>query len=84
MRLCSQLATEGVGVIVVMHDINLAARYATDTLILDRGRMVACGPVPEVLHAARIEAVWGLRCREMPGTRLPTDGSHPQRSFVFG
>lgn len=84
MRLCSRLASEGVGVIIVMHDLNLAARYANEVLILSRGHMVACGPAPEVLDAPCIEAVWGLRCHEVATAANAGQHAHRHRSFIFG
>ena len=41
-------AREGTGVLVVLHDLNLAAQYADRVLILCRGGMVALGTPEEV------------------------------------
>lgn len=70
MRLLRQWAVEqGVGVVAVLHDLNLALRYADDALVLggeggegsDPGGC-SFGPVAEVLRPARIETVWQMNC----------------------
>ena len=53
---------EGGGVVAVLHDLNLALRYAEDALLLAHGEAASHGPVAEVLTAERIERVWGIAC----------------------
>lgn len=55
-----QVARRGGAVLLVLHDLNLAARYADRLLILDRGAMVALGSPWQVLDAARIQQVFGV------------------------
>lgn len=43
-------ASRGLAVIVVLHDLNLAARYANRIVLLDRGRLVAFGRPEDVLQ----------------------------------
>ena len=70
MRLLRQWAVErGVGVVAVLHDLNLALRYADDALVLggeggedDDAAGCSFGPVAQVLQPGRIEAVWQMRC----------------------
>ncbi|MBL8602052.1 MAG: ATP-binding cassette domain-containing protein [Myxococcales bacterium] len=50
----------GRGVVAVLHDLGLAARYADRVVLLDEGRLVAMGAPAEVFTPARLEAVWGL------------------------
>ncbi|HEX7352773.1 ABC transporter ATP-binding protein [Brachybacterium sp.] len=51
----------GITVVMVLHDLNLAARYS-DQLVMIAGRAVAAsGPPAEVLTAQRVEEVFGLR-----------------------
>ncbi|NUT90449.1 MAG: ABC transporter ATP-binding protein [Saccharothrix sp.] len=53
----------GTTVVMVLHDLNLAARYA-DTLVAMRdGRVMACGAPGEVLTEAMLEDVFGLTAK---------------------
>ena len=51
---------EGVTVVAVMHDINLAAHFFDRLLLLDHGRLVADGRPSEVLTPERIRTVYGV------------------------
>lgn len=48
----------GATVVIVLHDLNLAATYCDTVLLLDGGRSVACGTPTEVLTAAHLEPVY--------------------------
>jgi iron complex transport system ATP-binding protein len=57
LRLCRALADAGKTVVFATHDLGTAARYATHTVLLSGGRVVASGRPAEVLTP--------LRCREV-------------------
>jgi iron complex transport system ATP-binding protein len=44
----------------VLHDVNLAAAFATHVLLLRDGRVLAQGPVSDVLLRERLEALYGV------------------------
>ncbi|MFV0450675.1 MAG: ABC transporter ATP-binding protein [Propioniciclava sp.] len=50
----------GATCVVVLHDLNLAARYCDEVLLLDQGRLVASGPPSEVLSTANIEQIYRI------------------------
>jgi iron complex transport system ATP-binding protein len=50
----------GLGAVAVLHDVNLAAAFATHVLLLRDGRALAQGPVEAVLERERLEALYGL------------------------
>jgi iron complex transport system ATP-binding protein len=50
----------GLGAVAVLHDVNLAAAFATHALLLRDGRVLAQGPVAEVLERERLEALYGV------------------------
>jgi iron complex transport system ATP-binding protein len=50
----------------VVHDLNLAARFADQIVLLDHGRVVATGTAAEVLTADRIRAVFGVEPTFVP------------------
>jgi iron complex transport system ATP-binding protein len=52
-------AREGATVLVVTHNLNLAARYADTLLLLDAGTVAAEGPPSDVLTQATVERVYG-------------------------
>ena len=50
-------------VISVVHDLNLARRYGTHALLMDRGSCISSGPVGEVLTDERLNQVWHMDVR---------------------
>lgn len=58
---------QGMGVVAVLHDLNLALRYADDVLLLAPGEPACFGPAGEVLTPPRIERVWGVPCEPVRG-----------------
>nr|WP_221208511.1 ABC transporter ATP-binding protein [Nocardioides albus] len=50
----------GTTAIVVLHDLNLAARYCDDLVLLDRRRVAARGTVDEVLRPEILEPVYDI------------------------
>ena len=50
----------------VVHDLNLAARFADDLVLLDRGQVVANGSPAEVLTADRIREVFAVEPTFVP------------------
>ncbi|MFE4694153.1 ABC transporter ATP-binding protein [Streptomyces sp. NPDC056749] len=55
--------TRGTTVVMVLHDLNLAARYADHLVALAAGRIHAAGAPGEVLTEQTVEAVFGLESR---------------------
>lgn len=65
------VARDGAGVLVVLHDLNLAAAFADRIVVMDKGKIVANGTPSETLTAALIQTVWGVECDV---TRDPVSG----------
>lgn len=55
-----EAAWAGAGVIVVLHDLNQAARVADDVVLLREGRVIASGEAEAVLTAPLIERTYGV------------------------
>jgi iron complex transport system ATP-binding protein len=53
----------------VVHDLNLAARFADQLVLLDRGRVAAAGAAAEVLTAERVRDVFGVEPTFVPVTQ---------------
>lgn len=63
VALFSALKTEakhGTGVIVVVHDLNLAMRFANRIVMMKDGRVMAEGKARDTLNAATIRAAFGI------------------------
>jgi iron complex transport system ATP-binding protein len=58
MQTLQQLARQGLCVLVAIHDLNLAARYADEVWLLDDKRMAACGPWDQVMRPEVLEPVY--------------------------
>ena len=63
----------GRSIVVVLHDLNLAARYADHVVLFHRGQLAAQGSVAEVLTEARLGAVYGIDVRIL----RPADLDYP-------
>jgi iron complex transport system ATP-binding protein len=68
-ELLRALADGGATVLLVTHNLNLAARFADRLLLLERGRIVASGPPAAVLESQLLERVygWPVRIGRHPG-----------------
>jgi iron complex transport system ATP-binding protein len=53
-------AAAGALVVAVMHDLALAARFADEIVLLDRGRIAATGRPAEVITQARLASAFGI------------------------
>ncbi|MDX1587568.1 MAG: ABC transporter ATP-binding protein [Oleiphilaceae bacterium] len=65
--------TTGRGMLVILHDINLAARYADRIIALRHGELAFDGSARELLSGPRLKALYGidLHLLEQPGQPHP-------------
>jgi iron complex transport system ATP-binding protein len=70
LRAVRTIAASGCAVLVVLHDLNLAARYCDRLLLLAKGRAQALASPAEVLRPDLLEAVFGLRVLVQPHPEL--------------
>lgn len=62
LDLCRQLATDqGKIIVIATHDLNAAARYADQIVLLQAGRIVACGSPSDVITDSAIREIFGVR-----------------------
>ncbi|WP_327011702.1 ABC transporter ATP-binding protein [Dactylosporangium sp. NBC_01737] len=81
LELCARLHRDrGRTLVAVLHDLNLAARYATHLIAMRAGSVVAAGPPDQVVTAPIVEAVFGLACQVMPDPETGTAMVIPRRS----
>ncbi len=57
---------QNIGILAVLHDLNLAAQYADELLALKDGRVVASGPMAAVFQEDVLSALFGLRLLVIP------------------
>ncbi|ACO81122.1 iron(III)-siderophore ABC transporter ATP-binding protein [Azotobacter vinelandii CA] len=50
----------GLGVVMVLHDINMAARYCDRLVALHGGRLLASGPPSALMNPATLEALYSI------------------------
>ena len=70
-ELLRDYAAAGRSVLVVLHDVNLAARFADRLVWMHQGRLVADGPVAQTLTVAEVERVYGVRARLVEDPQSP-------------
>lgn len=63
LRVARSLARDGVGVLVVLHDLNLAAQYADRVVLMREGHIVADGVPVDVLTEERIGSIFNVKAR---------------------
>jgi iron complex transport system ATP-binding protein len=66
LDLCAALRDGGRTVVAVLHDLNLACRYATHLVAMSRGEIVAEGPPAEIVTPELIERLYGIACVVIP------------------
>ena len=60
LKIVSDMAKRGVGIVMVIHDLNLAARCADNIIVFDKGSIIEKGCPDKVLTRELISAVFGI------------------------
>lgn len=61
LKALAKLASaESMGILVILHDINLAARWSDAIALLANGKILACGKPQDVINTENIKAVYGV------------------------
>lgn len=66
LDLLRTLNDEGKTIVAVLHDLNQAARYASDLILMQDGQVAGTGSPQELLTADRIRDVFGLDALVVP------------------
>jgi len=60
MEILKNVAKSGVSILVVLHDLTLAARFMDKLLLMKQGQIVDSGAPKEILTAENLEHVYGI------------------------
>jgi iron complex transport system ATP-binding protein len=52
--------SKGLGVIVVLHDVNMAARFCDEIVALHSGRLIARGTPDDIMDPGQLRAIYGI------------------------
>lgn len=66
LSIAHQLADQGMAVIAILHDLNLATAYAHHWVVMQQGRKVWDQPLPQALHSEKISAIFDAPLRFTP------------------
>jgi iron complex transport system ATP-binding protein len=80
LDLCAGLRDAGRTVVAVLHDLNLACRYATHLVAMSAGEIVAEGPPAAIVTPALIERLYGIGCQVIDDPETGTPLVVPRRS----
>ncbi|UTT62821.1 ABC transporter ATP-binding protein [Microcella humidisoli] len=78
MSLLRRLASEGVTVVVALHDLALALEFSDNALVLSRGLRIAHGRTLDILSDELISTVYGV------DARILVDAATGRRAISFG
>ena len=82
LELLRRRARSGVGVLVVLHDLNLAASYCDRVVVLAEGRVAAAGPPGAALDPAILSDVYGVDLRAIEVGGAAVARAAPGRVFL--
>ncbi len=72
LEICSNLVSADKTIVAIMHDLTLAARYASNLVIVSQGTVVDQGSPWDLLTETAIERFFGLRCSVIPDPEYRT------------
>lgn len=66
LKLANALAEQGIGVVAILHDLNLAAQYADRIVMMQNGGIAEQGKVAESMTCEKIKKVFSVDVSIMP------------------
>ena len=84
LDLCARLHAAGRTLVVVLHDLNMAARYATELVAFKSGAVVAQGTPAEVVTPTIVRRVFDLECDVIADPQTGTPMVIPHRPPHLG
>lgn len=71
-------ATRGLGVVVVLHDINMATRFCDELVALHGGRLLVRGTPEEMCRPDVLQSIYGVPMDALPHPRGGVPVCHPR------
>jgi ferric hydroxamate transport system ATP-binding protein len=72
LGLVHQMSRErSLSAIVVLHDVNMAARFCDHVVALGEGRILLDAPVADLLDPATLHRIYGLPMQVIPASPFP-------------
>ncbi|WP_429299030.1 ATP-binding cassette domain-containing protein [Paraburkholderia sp. GAS199] len=65
----SLCVSRGMTAVIVLHDVNMAARFCDQIVALREGRLLLREPAGQVMHADKLEAIYGVPMNVMTDPR---------------
>ncbi|MFF5077245.1 ABC transporter ATP-binding protein [Actinoplanes sp. NPDC000266] len=86
LDLLADLNAAGRTVVAVLHDLNMACRYAHEIVAMRAGAVIAQGPPADIVDAPLVQKVFGVRARVItdPTTGTPLVLPEPRRAAPPG
>ena len=60
LNIIKEVANEGSGIMLVLHDLNLAAKYSDKIILLSDGKTVEIGAPKDVLRAELLSVIYDI------------------------
>lgn len=73
MEILQALSRQNTGILIVLHDLTLAARFCDQLVVLGQGNILAQGPAKEVLSDDVLARAFHIK--PLRGTEIPEDAS---------
>ncbi len=67
MELCRSLADGGRAVVMVLHDLPAALKYADEIAVLSEGKLAAVGTPASVYESGILDQVFGVKVKRIQG-----------------
>lgn len=65
MQTLTTLASQGMAILLVLHDLNITARYADEIWLMDQGRLIKSGPWQDVLEPKLLSDVYQMELTQI-------------------
>ena len=77
MALLKSLARRGKTVVMVLHDLQQALKYADEIIAMDAGRIVSEGTADEMLSSGTIEKIFNVKISRIKNSYILEEKPHP-------